>query len=160
MNIINSLKKEAISIIFLILFLIFMPMLAVFLLIHPDSVKATSNVVNLNSYPNDYYAWGNCTWWVSIRRSQVGLPIPNNWGNAATWAEAAKAAGYLVDHSPAQYAIMQTANVDNGLGHVAFIESLNPNGSFNISEMNVLGLDIVDYKTMPAAAVNDYLFIH
>ncbi|HET8992083.1 MAG TPA: CHAP domain-containing protein, partial [Candidatus Saccharimonadales bacterium] len=115
---------------------------------------------DLASYPGDYYDWGNCTWWVSIRRSQVSEPIPNNWGNAATWAYYAAQQGYTVDHTPSFGAIMQISGVDNGLGHVAFVESVDPDGTWHISEMNVLGLDVVDYKGMPASAAANYNFIH
>lgn len=112
------------------------------------------------SYPGDNYAPGNCTYWVYARRAQVGLPISNSWGNAATWAFFAGINGYQVDHTPTQYAIMQTANSAQGLGHVAFVESVDPDGTWNISEMNVLGLYIVDHKAMPASAAANYNFIH
>jgi surface antigen len=55
---------------------------------------------------------------------------------------------------------MQISDVDHGLGHVAFVESVSLDGTWNISEMNVLGLDVVDYKSMPASAAADYNFIH
>jgi surface antigen len=108
-------------------------------------------------YPGNNYALGNCTYWVFARRAQVGFPIPNTLGNANTWDDRAKAQGYIVDHSPAQYEIVQT---DRGsLGHVAFVEKVNTDGSFYISEMNVLGLFIVDHKTYPASAAANYNFI-
>jgi surface antigen len=56
--------------------------------------------------------------------------------------------GYRVDHIPQQYAIMQT---DAGsLGHVAFVESVEPDGSWTISEMNVVGWDILSSRTFKA----------
>jgi surface antigen len=112
------------------------------------------------TFPGDAYAPGNCTYWVYARRAQVGESIPNNWGNAATWAANAALMGYRVDHTPSQYAIMQTPYVDGGLGHVAFVESVDPDGTWHISEMNVLGLYIVDHKAMPASAAAAYNFIH
>ncbi len=111
--------------------------------------------------PNDDYAWGNCTYWAALRRIQVGQPIPNTWGNAITWAERARADGYIVDHTPAVDAIMQDPNALGGLGHVAFVEKVNPlNGSWTISEMNRIGFDEVDQRVMPAAAAVQYNFIH
>lgn len=123
---------------------------------------APSGIAILGSfyYPGDGYALGNCTYWVYARRAQVGEPIPNTWGNAATWAPHAKADGYVVDHTPTQYAIMQAPYVAEGLGHVAFVESVDPDGTWHISEMNVLGLYIVDHKAMPASAAAQYNFIH
>lgn len=108
----------------------------------------------------DLYAWGNCTWWAAMRRSQVGQPIPNSWGNAASWAYRAIRDGYVVDHHPAPGAIMQLAGTDYGLGHVAFVEGVDPDGTWHISEMNVLGLDLIDNKTEPPAAAANFYFIH
>jgi surface antigen len=112
------------------------------------------------TFPGDTYALGNCTYWVFARRAQVGEAIPTSWGNAATWAPRAVLDGYTVDHTPSQYAIMQTPNSAGGLGHVAFVESVDPDGTWNISEMNVEGLYIVDHKAMPASAAANYNFIH
>lgn len=109
----------------------------------------------------DLYDWGNCTYWAALLRQQAGKPIPNNWGNAATWAIRALLAGYVVDHTPSPTAIMQISNVDNGLGHVAYVESVDPtSGNWTISEMNVKGFDIVDTPTLPATAAVNYSFIH
>lgn len=156
----RSLKKEASIVLTVLVILISLPMITVMTLTHADSLNTAGSVYNVASYPGDDYAWGNCTWWVSIRRSQIGEPIPNSWGNAATWAVRAQADGYLVNDTPSYGAIMQTPNVDNGLGHVAFVESVSLNGEWTISEMNVKGLDVVDYKTLSAAAAANYSFIH
>lgn len=111
------------------------------------------------SYTNRY-AWGNCTYWVAYRRAQVGDPIPSNWGNAADWASSAESDGYVVDQSPSAGSIMQTPNSAGGLGHVAFVESVDSDGTWHISEMNVIGLDQVDHKAEPASAASNYSFIH
>ena len=120
----------------------------------PEGVKILADY----TYPGDNYAPGNCTYWVFARRAMVGLAIPNTFGNANTWDDRARNQGYVVDHVPAQYAIMQT---DRGnLGHVAFVESVDLDGTWHISEMNVLGLFIVDHKSFPASAAASYTFIH
>ena len=113
-------------------------------------LKSTSNT----------YAWGNCTWWAAYRRAQIGRAIPSTWGNAATWAERAAGDGYPVDHQPSPGAIMQTAYSARGLGHVAFVESVDPDGTWHISEMNVRGLGVVDQQAEPAAGAANYNFIH
>jgi surface antigen len=156
----TSLKRELTITIAVLLLLLSMPIIAVMTLTHADSVSAADSVYGATSYPGDYYAWGNCTWWAAMRRSQIGEPIPNSWGNAATWALRAQAESYLIDHTPTYGAIMQTPFVDHGLGHVAFVESVSPDGSWTISEMNVKGLDVVDYKTLSAADAANYNFIH
>jgi len=126
------------------------------------SATVPQNVLPSVSVPAtiDAYAWGNCTWWASMRRAQIGDPIPNTWGNAATWAVRAARGGYTVDHHPTPGAIMQLSNTAGGLGHVAFVESVDPDGSWHISEMNVLGLNVIDHKTEPPAAAGWYNFIH
>jgi surface antigen len=109
----------------------------------------------------DTYAFGNCTYWVALLRAQVGKPIPNTWGNAITWATRAQADGYLVDQTPSYTAIMVDVNAPGGLGHVAFVESVNPQtGAWTISEMNRVGFDEVDTRTLPASAASSYYFIH
>jgi surface antigen len=153
--------RTELKIIFLVMiFLLGMPILSVFAYTHVNAPAEANQVYDVASYPGDYYAWGNCTWWAAMRRSQIGEPIPNSWGNAATWAYYAEQDGYLVDHMPSPGAIMQISNVDHGLGHVAFVESVDPDGTWHISEMNVLGLDLVDYKTMSPSSAASYNFIH
>ncbi|GAC1391367.1 MAG: hypothetical protein NVSMB46_03620 [Candidatus Saccharimonadales bacterium] len=107
----------------------------------------------------DLYEYGYCTYWSSLRRLQIGQPIPNTWGDAHTWADRAIRDGFVVDQTPSPGAVMQT---DRGeLGHVAFVESVNPvNGQWVVSEMNSVGWDEVDQKTMPASAALKYNFIH
>lgn len=156
----SSLKIELGISLAVILLLLSMPMIAVMALTHADSLSTAGSVYGVTSYPGDYYDWGNCTWWAAMRRSQISEPIPNTWGNAATWAERAQTDGYLVDHTPSYGAIMQTPYVDNGLGHVAFVESVGADGSWAISEMNVKGLDVVDNRTLTAADAANFNFIH
>jgi surface antigen len=157
----SSLKTETRIALAIAVVLINLPVMGVFALTHITAQpQAADQVYNATSYPGDLYDWGNCTWWVSIRRSQTGQPIPNTWGNAATWAVRAAADGYLVDQTPTQGSIMQIANVDGGLGHVAYVESVDADGTWHISEMNVKGLDIVDDKALPPSAAANYMFIH
>jgi surface antigen len=104
------------------------------------------------------YDFGYCTFWTAKRREEVGAPIPNNWGDAHTWDDRALLAGYKVDHTPTPYAIMET---DNGLlGHVAFVESVDAEGNWTISEMNYKGWDIVDNRTLKPSEAKNYNFIH
>lgn len=56
------------------------------------------------------------------------------WGNAYSWDDRARAAGYTVDHNPAAGTIGQ---VDGGAyGHVFWVESVNGDGSINVTEYN------------------------
>ncbi len=56
------------------------------------------------------------------------------WGNAYNWDDYARALGYRVDHSPAPGVIGQSD--DGYYGHVWWVESINGDGSVNITEYN------------------------
>ena len=72
------------------------------------------------------YTPGQCTWYVASRR-----PVPGNWGNAISWYYNAQASGYAVGAFPRAGAIgWERTN------HVVYVDSVNPDGSVNISEMN------------------------
>lgn len=103
------------------------------------------------------YAYGNCTWYAFERRKQLGRPIGSFWGNGADWARSGAAAGFAVNKSPAPGAIMQNGG---GYGHVAIVESLNPDGSITVSEMNYAGFNVVSNRTIPASQIGRYNFIH
>lgn len=104
------------------------------------------------TYANDY-APGNCTAFVASR-----LPIPNNWGNANSWAYSASLAGYTVSSVPRAGEIAQTSG-DSWLGHVAVVESVNPDGSFIISEMNFNGLFSIDTRPATTAEFPNFIYI-
>jgi surface antigen len=106
------------------------------------------------------YAFGNCTWWVAYLKIQEGRPIPNSWGNALTWATRAMNDGYEVDQNPTTGSIMQDPNAPGGEGHVALVESIDLYGNWTISEMNRVGFDEVDTRTIPASVTKSYFFIH
>lgn len=122
---------------------------------------ATDNSLQLytgSDTNENLYDYGYCTWWVSKRRAEVGAPIPQHMGDAHSWDLNAMLAGYVVDHTPQKYAIMQT---DAGkLGHVAFVESVEPDGGWTVSEMNVVGWDILSSRTFKPEDAKDYSFIH
>lgn len=109
-------------------------------------------------YGYNGYDFGYCTWWVANRRAAVGMPVPANLGNASSWPYYARSAGMRVDNTPSQYAAAVTST--RGEGHVVFVESVNADGSINISEMNHLGWDVTDYATIPASTAASYIYIH
>jgi surface antigen len=72
-------------------------------------------------------------------------PVP--WlGNANQWFAQAQAFGWRTGQTPAVGAIMVT--YESGFGHVAYVESVNSDGSWRVSEMNFNAWDVVDFRTI------------
>ena len=117
-------------------------------------------------YGSNGYDYGWCTWYVSIRRSEIGRPVPSNLGNAYSWYRIAKAAGLPTGLSPSVGAVA----VNEGGNHVMVVEQVNSDGSFWVSEMNSHGQasmadatgrggwGVKDYKLEPA--VNSLKFVY
>ena len=83
------------------------------------------------------YAYGYCTWYAYERRAQMGRPVGSFWGNANTWAAAARAQGYTVNSTPAPGAVFQTAFGGGGYGHVGIIDSVDyAAGTVTYRDMN------------------------
>jgi surface antigen len=95
------------------------------------------------------FAYGYCTWWVAQKRD-----IP--WrGDAAQWWWNARAFGFAEGQTPRVGAIMVMGAGGSASpeGHVAYVEKVNANGSFVVSEMNWWGVPgggwgRVDYRTV------------
>ncbi|GGB12007.1 LysM peptidoglycan-binding domain-containing protein [Macrococcus hajekii] len=120
-----------------------------------NTVVTTGPVFN---HPN-LYDYGQCTWHVFNRRAAIGKGISTYWWNANNWANGARNDGYVVDHTPAVGAIAQTTM--GPLGHVAFVERVNPDGTILVSEMNYLTVPtVVGYRTLNAYQMSQYVFIH
>lgn len=85
------------------------------------------------------YEFSQCTWWVYLRRHQLGLPVGSYFGNAMQWANSARALGYWVDHTPrvGDIVVFQPGqeHADSQYGHVAVVESI-VDGKIVTSESN------------------------
>lgn len=101
---------------------------------------------------NNTYNYGYCTWYVKNRR---GSSLPNGLGNANTWYSRARALGMAVGSTPNAGAVGTTTR--GGLGHVVYVESVNKDGSINISEMNAPVFGGVTYRT---ASAGEFLYIY
>lgn len=97
---------------------------------------STVNAQIASASAGNRYAYGYCTWYAYERRAQLGRPVGSFWGNAATWASYARAAGYTVNTTPAPGAVIQNGG---GYGHVGVVESVNPGESITITDMNYAG---------------------
>lgn len=114
---------------------------------------------NAPIYSGNGYDYGYCTWWVAVRRAQIGRPLPSNLGNASTWKVLAGRAGLGVGNVPAAGAAIWTPPHDY-YGHVGFVEGVNADGSVEVSEMNVAGWGKVSHKTLSPAQAAGYSYIY
>ena len=98
------------------------------------------------------FPYGYCTWYVYNRR-----PVP--WlGNAWEWAGEAQAYGWATGQVPRPGAIMVTW--ESVFGHVAYVESVNADGSYTVSEMNFVAFGVVDMRTIRPGGVPLIAFIY
>jgi surface antigen len=111
------------------------------------------------SYGGNGYDYGWCTWHAANRRNATGNPIPNNLGNAISWLTLAQSAGLSTGSEPRTGAVLYHTNV-GGLGHVAFVEKVNGNGSLLVSDMNYPLWGTVTYRTISPSEVSSYRFIY
>lgn len=122
----------------------------------PPSVSLptiTPNVAPRMSFDGaNTYDYGYCTWYVKNRR---GASLPNGLGNANTWYARAAASGMAVGSTPRPGAVGTTTA--GSLGHVVYVESVNADGSINISEMNYKGWGVQSYRTTSAS---EFVYIY
>ena len=97
---------------------------------------------------------GQCTSWAWLKRPDLGFIK----ANANRWDDVARANGVLVNRSPSAGAVFQT---DSGwYGHVGYVESVNSDGSINVSERNYAGCYGVMFSTIPASEFGKFNYIH
>ena len=94
----------------------------------------------LGPYVNNKFPVGWCTYYVATWRNVT-------WnGDAGYWYANASAQGYAVGPTPKVGAIMVTW--ESWAGHVAYVESVNPDGSWVVTEMNWVAFDVIDQRTI------------
>lgn len=107
----------------------------------PTTVTTRAVVQTRGSSSGNTYSPGYCTWYVKNKRPN----LPNNLGNANTWVSRASAQGMATGSTPIAGAVGQ-----RGM-HVVYVESVNGDGTVNISEMNHKGLYVITHRTLPAS---------
>lgn len=88
------------------------------------------------------YTYGYCTWYVKNQRPD----LPNNLGNADTWTSRAAAQGLATGSVPRVGAVAQSGM------HVAYVTSVNGDGTVTVSEMNYVGWNKVSSRTAPSSS--------
>lgn len=95
------------------------------------------------------FSYRNCTDWVAWRINSLGVGFHNTmggrqFGNASNWDDNARQLGWHVSAEP----VARSIGVRNGgFGHVAFVESVNGDGSVNVSEYNRAGTGVFANST-------------
>lgn len=93
---------------------------------------------------NNTYPVGQCTWYVCNRLIETGIctdpAIYNFNGNGQDWVSALVSKGWKQTNSPQVGAVMSVkggyGETTAEYGHVAFVEAVNKDGTFLISECN------------------------
>ncbi len=94
----------------------------------------------LGPFVNNKFPVGWCTYYVATKRNVT-------WnGDAGYWYANASAQGYAVGPTPKVGSIMVTW--ESWAGHVAYVEAVNPDGSWVVSEMNWVAFDVIDQRTI------------
>ena len=137
---------------------------AVFGLIYADSktdeglIEELKIILTPDPMENNTYDQGECTYYVFDKVKEDGMMIERTWGDAEYWADRAEDDGYVINDVPEEGSLMQT---DRGeIGHVAYIETVHEDGSFDISEMNFLEAYEVSERTITTEEAADYKYIH
>ena len=106
----------------------------------------------IGPYVNPRFPWGWCTWYVSTRFNVTWI------GDAYQWYGNAQAQGYPVGSVPQAGSIMVTW--ESGLGHVAYVETVYPDGSWLVSEANYRGFGVTDQRLIHPGQVPLIGFIY
>jgi LysM repeat protein len=94
----------------------------------------------LGPYPATGFPVGWCTWYVATKRNVT-------WrGDAGYWYANASAQGVPVGPTPKVGAIMVTW--ESWAGHVSYVESVNADGSWVVSEMNWIAFNVINERTI------------
>ena len=113
---------------------------------HPE-LYGGSSFTGYNTYPyqdrcpaerDTFYAYGGysceCTSYAGWKAYEYAGVTISYWGNAYSWASSARARGYEVSKTPAANSIGQSSS--GVYGHVFWVESVNADGSINVTEYN------------------------
>jgi surface antigen len=96
------------------------------------------------SHGGDSFPYGECTYYVATRRAITWAGNAGQWWQNARWSRPegeVPIAGAVAVFEGAGYAYD---------GHVAFVDRVNADGSFLISEMNYDGWGVTDQRTIQA----------
>ena len=140
----------------------------------PGTNPAGSYWTDSSGNPNSPYGYvyRNCTDFDAWKLATAnGFNLPHGIGNAANWGVWAQQHGYVVNNTPAPGAVAWWGayTLDQGFnvreyGHVAWVASVNSNGSANIQEYNKYVNGVPDgafhTRTIVASGNQQVQYIH
>jgi surface antigen len=102
----------------------------------PDTTKGWTEP---DSWSSRGYGYRNCTDYVAWKEGTIGVSVPRTWGNGGDWYSSAPTSEQST--TPAAWdAAVKPSTWANGKetdpGHVAFVESVNSDGTITVSEYN------------------------
>lgn len=111
------------------------------------------------------YEFSQCTWWVYLRRVQLGLPVGSYMGDGHMWADSARSLGYWVDRSPhiGDVMVFQRGQLgaSSKYGHVAIVEDVVTvdGDKYVVTSEEGASFNGVPFSRV-IGQVNDYEYIH
>ncbi|HEM6035857.1 TPA: CHAP domain-containing protein [Streptococcus suis] len=116
--------------------------------------------INTVGYIAQSYPWGQCTWFVFNRAKEFGISFDPYMGNGADWKTKP---GYSTTNTPTKHSAVSfspgESMSDPTYGHVAFVEEVKADGSVLISESNVQGLGVINYRILDAASAKTFTYV-
>jgi hypothetical protein len=113
--------------------------------------------VPVGGFPTWGYAAGNCTWWAAYNHR---VPAWSGHGDGGQWFGNAIADHIATSRAPSVGAVVSYSGPGYSIhGHVALVKGVRPDGSFVVSEMNYLGLDIISERvdSLSNKAINGFV---
>lgn len=107
----------------------------------------------------------NCTsyvaWALARNGQRIDWFVPGSM-NAWNWPNVARAAGLVVNSTPARGAVAVWPRAAPPFGHVAYITGVHPDGRIDVAEYNlpVLGRDTFIFGTRDDVETRGAVFIH
>lgn len=141
------------------------PNVAVFLDSDAKIVPSGFNPNHDSGDSGNAYEFSQCTWWVYVRRHQLGLPVGSNMGDGWMWGWTARKLGYWVDNTPRHVGDIMVfgrgqAGVNRAYGHVAIVEKINQDGSIETSESSAEYHGRTYSRVVSAKDASAFEFIH
>jgi surface antigen len=113
--------------------------------------------IHSEKYSETNYAYKQCTWWVYNRAKEFGIHFSTSMGNGGEWQNNL---AYEITTTPKLHSAVSFRpgqivggqwQADPTYGHVAFVESIHPDGSILISQSGIGFSTLYNYQVLTAS---------